>query len=213
MLTVACVYKPGGGFTDDYVRKLKVSVSEHLQTPHRFVCLTTANRFKNIETIALTKNRIGYWNKLELFRNDLFDGPVVYLDLDTMIVDDVTEIFTYPHEFTAGHNWKGEPGRYLASWFLAFDGREDYQYIFDSFDGNTEKYEQRWEEWGDQGHIGKMLQKEWTPLHSLFPNCAASYKWSVKKKGAIPDSTKFVVFHGRPRPHEINWTLPKWQQR
>ena len=206
-LNIACVYKPGGGFTDDYVKRLRDNVGDYCDVAHRFFCITN-KRFTDIETIPFKKNRIGYWNKLEVFRRGLFDGPVIYLDLDTLIVDDVTDIFTYNHEFTTGHNWKGEPGGYLASWFLAFDGREDYQYLFDSFDGNVEPYEQDWACWGDQGHVQKHLRRSWTPLHRLFPGCAASYKWVVKPQGKIPDGVKFVAFHGRPRPHQVNWTLP-----
>ena len=136
VLTVACVYKPGGGFSDEYVYRLRDGIAEHCNTPYKFVCLTN-NRLKNVETIPLQENRIGYWNKLELFRNDLFDGPVVYLDLDTIIVGDITDMLIYPHEFTAGLNFKAKHGRSLASWFLGFDGCEDYSYLIDEYKPNT----------------------------------------------------------------------------
>jgi len=208
VLTVACVYKPGGGFSDEYAYKLKQNVEEKLDTPHRFVALTR-QKLKGIETIPLQKNRIGYWNKLELFRKGLFDGPVVYLDLDTIVVRDFTEIANFPHDFTAADNWKGSPGESLSSWFLAFDGRVDRSHILESFDPSMAgEYERDWRFWGDQGHIERSLNEEWFSLRELFPGCCESYKWSVQRNKRISQDTVFVVFHGRPRPHELNWRLP-----
>lgn len=208
MLTVVCVFKPGGGFTTDYVTRLRDSVAEFCSLPHRFVCLTN-QQIKGVKAIPFARHAIGYWNKLELFRRGLFDGPVVYLDLDTMIVRDVTDIFGYPHEFTAAHNWKGEPGESLSSWFLAFDGRDDYQYLYDEFKPSVvEIYERDWRYWGDQGFIEKTLRRDWTPLGLLFPDRFESYKWGVLPRGKVAETTSIVGFHGRPRPHEVNWRLP-----
>jgi hypothetical protein len=205
---VVSLYKPGNGFNSEYVTRLKASVAEYCKVPHRFVCMTRQD-IDGVECIPLIKNRIGYWNKLEIFRSGLFDGPVIYLDLDTMIVSDITDIVTYPHEFTAAHNWKGKPGESLSSWFLGFDGRQNYQYLFDSFHPSmTESYEQDWRYWGDQGHIEKNLVCSWTPLGTLFPNRFVSYKWGVKPNGRVPEEASIVVFHGRPRPHQIKWRLP-----
>lgn len=209
VLTVACVYKPGGGFSDEYVYRLRDGIAEHCNTPYKFVCLTN-NRFKNVETIPLRNSRIGYWNKLELFRNDLFDGPVVYLDLDTIIVGDITDMLIHPHKFTAGLNFKAKHGRSLASWFLGFDGREDYSYLIDEYKPSTpEEYSQDWSRWGDQGFIQNNLRREWQSLDEIgFANRYASYKWHVRRPGKVPDGCDIVCFHGKPRPHEVDWKLP-----
>lgn len=208
-LTVVSVYKPGGGFSDDYVGRLKANVAANCKADHRFVCLTNRN-LDNIECIPLAEKRSGYWNKLEIFRRGLFDGPVVYLDLDTMIVGDVTDILTYPHGFTAGYNFKRKHADSMASWFMAFDGREDRSHLFDGYcPGSTPtEYEQDWVRWGDQGYIQDNLRHEWTSIDDLFPGRCASYKWEIRRPWKIPPAVSFVAFHGKPRPHEVNWELP-----
>ena len=208
-LTVVSVYRPGNGFSDDYITRLRDGVAKFCQAPHRFVCLTN-EYLKDIECIKMAaRGRSGYWNKLEVFRKGLFNGPVVYLDLDTVIISDVTDILTYPHEFTTGLNFKVKHGRSLASWFMAFDGRDDYQYLFDGYGPDTPtEYEQDWARWGDQGYTQDHLQREWTSLKDIFPDRYASYKWEIRRPWKIPTGVSFVVFHGKPRPHEVNWELP-----
>ena len=207
-LTVVSVYKPGGGFSDDYVTRLRDGVKEFCSAPHKFVCLTNKN-LEGIECIPLLENRVGYWNKLEVFRKGLFAGPVVYLDLDTIIINDVTDVLTFPHRFTAGYNFKRKHVGSMASWFMAFDGRDDYSYLFDGYrTGTPEEYEQGWARWGDQGYTQDHLQREWTSIDELFPGRCASYKWEIRQSGKIPTGVSFVVFHGKPRPHQVNWELP-----
>ncbi len=207
-LTVVCVYRPGNGFTDDYVTRLRDGVKKFCKAPHNFVCLTHQN-LTGIECIPLTASRKGYWNKLEIFRKDLFDGPVVYLDLDTIIVEDITAMLTYPHFFTAGYNFSKKHGRSMASWFMGFNGCVDRNYLFDGYEAGTpDKYSQDWGRWGDQGYIQDNLQHPWTSIDELFPGCCASYKWEIRRPGFVPLGVCFVAFHGKPRPHQVNWELP-----
>lgn len=210
-LTVACVYKPGGGFSDEYVTRLRDTVAKHCKAPHEFVCLTTKPKIADIQCLPLHGARIGYWNKLALFKRGLFPGPVVYLDLDTMIVSDVTDIFTHPHEFTTAANLR--PARcqedILNSAFMAWDGREDLSYLDRPIDRLTrERYEQGYERWGDQGALNDWLRRPWTPLDRVFPGRYCSYKWHIRRQGSIPKDISIVLFHGKPRPHEVNWKLP-----
>ena len=211
VLTVACVYKPGSGFTDDYVYRLKKAVNDnfHASCDYQFVCLTD-QKLKGIETIPFDQRRYGFWNKLSLFQSGIFDGAVAYLDLDTMIVNDVTDILTYPHKFTTGLNFKSKHGRTLASWFLGFDGREDYSYLIDGYTNQTPTdYEQDWARWGDQGYIQDHLKCDWDSLDDLyFDGRYASYKWQIRRPGKVPEGVSFVCFHGKPRPHEVEWRLP-----
>ena len=208
-LTVVSVYKPGKGFSQDYVTRLRDGVAKFCQAPHRFICLTN-EKIQGIECIPMVANRSGFWNKLEIFRKGLFDGPVVYLDLDTIIVSDVTDMLTYPHKFTAGLNFKAKHGRALASWFMGFDGRDDYSYLFDGYTLDTPtQYEQDWARWGDQGYTQDNLRRDWDSLDDLyFDGRYVSYKWQVRRPWKIPEGASFVCFHGKPRPHEVNWELP-----
>lgn len=208
-LTIACVYKPGGGFSDEYVHRLRAGTQEFCRREHRFVCLTT-QKLKGIECVPLVNHWQGWWNKIELFRRGLFDGPVAYFDLDTIFVDDITDMVVTPFEFVCGTNWKGH-GSEINSATMMWDGRVDFSYIYDAYHpGLNERYEQDWRRWGDQGFIQDHLRVPFTSLNELFPGRVVSYKWHVKSSGQVPPAASIVCFHGKPRPHQINWALPNW---
>lgn len=84
--------KHGGkvGYTAEWVHKLRRSVAQHLSIPHRFVCLSDCE--VDCERIELQYADSGFWAKLELFRPGLFDGPVLYIDLDTVICGNIDSI-------------------------------------------------------------------------------------------------------------------------
>ena len=192
MLTVACIYKEGSGFTTKYVDKLQENVAEFCTAPYKFEIITPQR-----ELPAAVK---GFWIKLELFKKDRFYGTVVYLDLDTIIIDDVTDIFTYPHKFTMGTNWENPPGP--NSTFMAWNGTQDLSYLDTTVDSQMAKAYPR----GDQAYIFEKVGVTTTFLNQIFPKALVSYKYHVKGRGA-PAKAKIVAFHGSPRPHEINWRV------
>lgn len=207
--TVACVFKPGNGFTNEYVTRLRDGVRKHCQAPHRFVCLTN-ERLPGVETLPLLRNRVGWWNKLELFRKGLFDDCVIYFDLDTMIVDDITDIVTHEHRFTGLCDFTMKYGyRRLQSAFMAWDGRLDLSHLDEKFQSSdVEKYSQGMERWGDQGYILDHLGESIDYTDELFPGRFCSYKWHVRRPGKVPEGASIVCFHGKPRPADIGWRLP-----
>ena len=83
-LTVACVYRSGGKmYSTEYVRVLRDMVARNLTRPHRFVCLSDVE--VPCERIPLITDWPGFYAKIEIFRRGLFQGPVLYFDLDTII--------------------------------------------------------------------------------------------------------------------------------
>lgn len=99
-LTVACVWVKGNvPFSLQYVVTLRRMVARHLSIPHRFVCLTDRRtRIPGIETIHVEspKRMFGWWSKIELWKPGRFEGRVIYLDLDTLVVDSLDPILTFP---------------------------------------------------------------------------------------------------------------------
>jgi hypothetical protein len=207
VLTIASVYRPGGGFNGDYVFRLRDGFKQFCRVPHRFVCLTN-QVLSGIERVPLRHNWVGYWSKVELFRPGLFNGPVCYCDLDAMIIGDISDMVQHPYEFVCGTNWKGSAD-HINSAFMCWDGREDFSYIYDAYDPRVnEEYEQTWEKWGDQGFIQEHLRVKFTSLNELFPGRIVSYKINVRPAGKVPEGASICMFHGRPRPHQLNWELP-----
>lgn len=207
-LTIACVYKPGNGFNSgDYVFRLQAGFAKHCRVPHKFVCLTNQT-LSGIEKVPLKHNWPGYWNKIELFRPGIFNGPVAYCDLDSMILNDISDLVQHPYEFLCATTWGGPPDR-INSAFMCWDGRDDFSNIYKAYRPSiNEQYEQDGKRWGDQGFIQDHLPVPFTSLNELFPGRFVSYKINVRPAGKVPEGTSIVMFHGRPRPHQINWKLP-----
>jgi hypothetical protein len=213
-VTAVCVYRPGKGFTDEYVLRRKAQIAEHCKAPHDFVCITNS-KLPGVNTLPLTNKWQGFWCTLELFKYD-WDGTVVYEDLDTMTIDDVTDIYTYPHDFTIATDWRPaekNTGRFHSS-FMAWDGLQDLKYLHDEFLPHLiPQYSQSMERWGDQGWIQDRLRRPVDSLQKLFPDRYVHYKthvtgWTRGNIGHVPAGASIVAFSGNPRPHEINWSLP-----
>lgn len=85
VINVVCVLRSGGkvGYDAGWVKKLQRGVERHLSLPHRFVCLSDCD--VDCQRIPLERSGKGFWSKVQLFKPGLFDGPVLYLDLDTVI--------------------------------------------------------------------------------------------------------------------------------
>ena len=204
-LTVTCVYKPGNGFTDEYVYRLREGIARHLQTPHRFVVLTN-RRFEDFETIPLEPGVDGWWNKLALWRANQFTGRVWYFDLDTMIVGDITDIVEVPQEFAMLRDFY-HPER-AASGLMAWNADLDWSHLTHGFTRQASAQYMTKERWGDQGWVSERLLDRPLLLQDQFPGRIASYKVERKKQGKMPDTASIICFHGKPRPADIGWRLP-----
>lgn len=165
---------------------------------HDFACLSNVI-VPGVTTLLLRHNWPGWWSKLELFREDF--GPVLYVDLDVVVVRDVTELLNHPHQFTA---WC-PPGRghSVQSSVMAWSGaRPD---LFEAFRSDP----QHWMDtcvtpdcWGDQGFINQHLAGEWQEFGELFPGAIGSYHLDFLQGPPLPE-TRIVVFHGAPRPWQV----------
>lgn len=218
MLTVACVLKSGGIYNAEWVRKLRDGVARNLTLPHWFVCLSDADvPVHHCERIQLTNNWPGWWSKIELFRPGLFDGPVLYFDLDTVIVGSLDAIAEYPHSFTMAHEfWRPH---LLCSTAMAWEG--DYSFLYDDFaaapvglahhyDVELPRLEGRI---GDQAFIEDRMTNMVETFRDLFgERSIASYKVHECQM-APPTDAAVVSFHGRPKCDDLKsgWVAATWK--
>lgn len=168
MLNVVCVLREGGkvGYDASWVQKLQNSVSRNLSIPHRFVCLSD---------VAVPCERIplefsselkspGWWAKLQLFKPGLFDGPVLYLDLDTVIagnLDELVQTITAQDDFLMEHD---HHFNISSSAILYWNG--DYSNIYHEYMKDPAYYENKYSaenqgpdrQIGDQAVIASMTQ-------------------------------------------------------
>lgn len=108
-VTVACM-KWGTAYGPEYVNRLYGGVSRHLSRPFLFVCFTDdavgldgAIDVRPLPETGAPITRDTRWRKLALLRDDLPDwqGTVLFLDLDLVIVNTLDPFLDHPGRFCA----------------------------------------------------------------------------------------------------------------
>ena len=197
MLTVACVYKTGGDYTAEYVARLRAGVERHL-TGGEWACVSDDPK---VATHRLFHGWPGWWSKIELFR--LFAGPTLYLDLDTVITGDLSEIAAaaerYPFVMLSDffHPRRAQSG------VMAWHG--DQSPIYREFADAPGQHMMACrvpDRWGDGGFVAQM-KPDAARWQDVAPGQIVSRKVAATRN---PDE-RVVCFHGRPRPHEVGWRV------
>lgn len=163
MITVACVLRQGGkvGYDASWVKKLQNSVARNLTLPHRFVCLSDCD--VDCERIELDTTGAGFWAKLQLFRPGQFDTPVLYIDLDAVICQNIDSIVDHVHnqKFVM---WLEPRMNIHSSALMWWQG--DHSHLWDLYKSQPEEHWKRLHtekhSYGDQGFIADHVE------HTLF---------------------------------------------
>jgi hypothetical protein len=206
-ITVVCVWYNTPQLPQyklEHVLRLKSQVSEALPIPHKFVCLTNNSpqpvpgiTFIPIPTGDYFKSGIaterGWWAKMELFNPQLFDGRVIYFDLDVTIVGSLTP---FAYRYGVIDDWHLSPGynTSVISWLAPnpllamayFEFKRNARQIIEDYPGD--------QDFLFNHTLGKVprFPKDW----------CVSYKTHCQD--GVPPSARVVVYHGSPKP----WELP-----
>lgn len=107
MITIACV-RTGTKYGIEYVERLRDMVRRHLPLEHDMVCLTDQpETVPGVRMIYLNYPELsGWWAKMVLFSFQS-NNPhrLLYFDLDTVIVDDLTPLATIQCDFAICENF------------------------------------------------------------------------------------------------------------
>lgn len=192
MVMVVTVLRSGGDYTPEHVLTLKAMVERVMPWRGNFVCLTDM-RVEGVHTIPLIRGWPGWWSKVEMFRPGLFREPVVYFDLDTLIMERFS-LHVEPGDFWMLKDWY-KPR--FASGMMAWRG--DFSFLFTRMPARPDPQD------GDQeyiyaglmaaGVVPKVIQKQ-VQVMSYKRHC---------DKGRGPRDAQVVCFHGKPRP----WNAPE----
>lgn len=181
-------------------------VRRFIRVPHRFVCLTNV-RIPGVEVVPLRDDLPGWWSKMELFRE--FD-QAFYVDLDTVIVGDITEMVEHPHRFTVLRNLSSSATNRIGSGVMAWEG--DCSHLYREFMRDAKRHMAECvtsEKWGDQGFIQLVQSRRggWEHFQDLFPGQIRSFKTDMRQRGNPPEDCRIVCFHGQPKPweHRAAW--------
>lgn len=206
MLTVACVLKSGGIYDATWVARLRDGVARHLPIEHRFVCLSDVD--VPCERIPLVHGWPGWWSKIELFK---LPGPVLFFDLDTAIVGDLSEIAqTAQRSSFAMLRDFYRLGDGVGSGVMAWDDDDLVSKLYRDFAREPSVLQGRYAAGGDQAfievHFDERLVTRW---QDVLPGQIVSYKVhcrggvspvSGQRTGlGIPDGARVVCLHGTPK--------------
>jgi hypothetical protein len=212
MLTVACVLRSGGIYTPEWVTRLKAQVAANLPLPHTFVCLSDVD-VPSVITLPLCHDWPGWWAKIESLT---LPGPVLYLDLDTVIVGDLSDIARVAMNPLVGSFVLLEdfyrPGGF-GSGVMAWYGSEPARF-YHAFARAPEDWMRRLGARGDQGFIEEQehgLTRRW---QLLVPGQIVSYKADRCEAGP-PAGARIVCLHGRPKFGDMppdSWARRLWEK-
>lgn len=161
MINITCVLRKGGkvGYDSSWTDKLFNSIKRNITVPYKFICLSDCE--VNCDRIELEPGSPGFWAKMQLFKPNLFTGPVLYFDLDTVICKNIDDIIKkcQDKKFVM---WYEKDKQIHSSAMMYWDG--DYSFLWDLYKSKDITY---WKKtfadvplYGDQGLISENVEHE-----------------------------------------------------
>jgi hypothetical protein len=164
---------------------------------------------------SIVQPRRAWWYKMQLFNTEHHAGPLLYFDLDTVIVGNIDWIWQQP----TAYFWVARDFKYL--WRPNYTGLNSSIMWW-----NTQQYRQVWDTFvqqdlttvmqkyhGDQDYISAVISQKQRRL--LDQSRVQSWRWQCLDGGydfrkrchrlpgsgtTVGDSTSVMVFHGNPKP-------------
>ena len=230
----ACVIH-GDGCSWNYVEKLYSMLSRNITPGIRLHVYTE-------ESIPVPKHMIkhtlidlgisgpkkSWWYKMQMFNPDFYRGPLLYFDLDVVITGNIDWIWQLPLK----HFWAIRDFKHL--WRPTFYGINSSVMWW-----NTPQYEHVWRNFeiqpiaevlkryhGDQDYLSAVINERERRLFNV--DQVQSWRWQALDGGydfklrkyhqpgtgtKISDQTSILVFHGKPKPENIQdpLVIQNWQ--
>nr|WP_246480359.1 glycosyltransferase [Inhella gelatinilytica] len=222
--------KWGTKYGPEYVNRLYGMVARHLRGPFRFVCLTdrTEGIRSEVECRPIPELKLPPgspergWTKLTTFEADLhgLKGTALFLDLDVVIVDDITPFFEAPGEFLIIHDWK-RPWRITGNSSVYRWQLGAYPELLDYFRTHFEEVRRRFR--NEQAFLSDWLNQHgklqyWNPqwCASWKYHCIPRWPSNLWSPPRIPTGARILIFHGVMNPPDAlagrsngNWRRAK----
>lgn len=214
MVNVICM-KWGVKYGPEYVNKLRSMVRRHLSRSHRFICFTDdgTGLTPDIEVLPLPvmdlpPGKERGWRKLSTFTAPLADltGPVLFLDVDVVIVASIDCLFDHPGKFCIIHDW-AKPWRITGNSSVYRFEANAHPDLLAHFLAHIDQVKQ--EVRNEQEYLTREIHrqgqltywpKEWCV--SFKHNCQPVFPLNFIQTPQIPPGARIVVFHGHPNPDE-----------
>ena len=200
-MQILTVLKSGGDYDVQHVEKLRDQCAKHAPDAE-FICLTDLH--PDCKTIPLKYNWGGWWSKMELFRPDI-KGDFLFMDLDTVVFDDITPLFT--GRLTILRDFYRKYGLQSSLMFLP---ESDRSRVWEDWITCPDDFMRVHRAGGDQTFLERhyMDALRW---QTLMPGSVVSFKVHCMG-GAIPEGVAVIIFHGKPRPWDIPHRWAGWRE-
>jgi hypothetical protein len=236
MLNIVCTLWGdwADGLGAEYAIKLRNSVARNLTLEHKFFCIADElNQAKLTDSdLCVLKmdnpSRLGIIPKLAVYNPAYgFEGRIVVMDLDTLVLGSLDDMFSYSGEFCVRKAYLPKIGRkfsMIGGDLLAFPAGFGEREIWDKLISDTKAFEaDSWK--GDERRIydRRLIREEALQLdfwQDLYPGQYRSFKFnngkdreSIREKLPLKN-TRLVSFHGKPRIHQvtgISWVEENWK--
>jgi hypothetical protein len=191
--------------------RLHVYTEAHRSVPEPFIK-------HELEDWGLSGAKLAWWYKIQLFNTQHHAGPLLYFDLDTVIVKNIDWIHKLPTRFF----WTVQDFKYL--WRPNFQGinssvmwwdTRNFDYVWHHF--KKQSINQIVKQYhGDQDFLTNAVNNNF--LRFFDQTCVKSWRWQCKDGGydfknrmylkpnlgtVIPENCNILIFHGKPKPMDI----------
>jgi len=204
MLNIACVLKTNKDsiYSEEWVDKLFNQVTRHVNIPFKFTCLS--NISTKFNTVPLVTDSQSFWNKIELFRPNLFEGPVLYFDLDVLICKDITEVINKLQVLNKFVMVKEPYQEIVNSSIMYWSG--DYSYLYNNYIKDREQICEEYKRvprYGDQSYISEHVE------YDLIENYSPEnfINWKHHKVDTLINDPSILIFTSRHQKPSNNTEL------
>lgn len=222
----ACVIH-GSGYSWDYVERLRNMLLRNLSPDIRFHVYTEPERKVPAHMIkhdlelwpTINGPKKSWWYKLQLFNPEHHQGNLLYFDLDTVIIRDVSWIARLPTQHLWGirdFKYLQKPNSMSLNSSVMWWNVSHLSHVWSDFKKSgildtANRFR------GDQDYLQAVLGHK--KMQFFGEDQVQSWRWQCvdggydfksrhhRKPGQgtqFNDNTSVLVFHGNPKPHQIN---------
>lgn len=198
-MIVACVLRSGGEYDVEDVIRLEAGIRTHLLGA-RFICFSDIPM--RCVTVRLEHAWPGWWSKLEIFRPEI-EGDLLYADLDTIITGDLSDMAGIG-KLTIMRDVYRPDGLQSSVMYIP---QSEKRRVWEAFRSRPDIHMRRHSGGGDQAFLETLWLGGAAIWQDELPGQVVSYKAGKIAENGVPADCRAVVFHGRPKPRDIGWTL------
>ena len=207
--------KWGTKYGPDYVNNLRAMVRRHLTLPHRLICFTDDGRgleagieVMPLPAMDLAAGKERGWRKLSTFTAPLADlkGPVLFLDVDILIVGSLDCFFDHPGRFCIIRDW-AKPWRGTGNSSVYRFEANAHPDLLAHFLAQADQVKR--EVRNEQEYLTREIHRQ--EMLTFWPgewcvsfkyHCLPRFPLNFFRTPRLPTNARVVVFHGHPLPEE-----------